>query len=97
MVGGELVGEAQAGGQVAIVTGGSDGIGRAVTAALLGEGASVVVCDLVDSGFFRGQDRVLTLTGDVADPELAQAAVAAAADRFGLKSFVSQESAHVRG
>jgi NAD(P)-dependent dehydrogenase (short-subunit alcohol dehydrogenase family) len=69
--------------RVAIVTGGSNGIGRAVTAGLVTEGASVLVCDLVDSGFFDGERRVATLTGDVADDGFAASAVATAAERFG--------------
>jgi len=69
--------------RVAIVTGGSNGIGRAVTAALVTEGASVLVCDLVDSGYFDGDQQVATLTGDVADDGFAAMAVATAAERFG--------------
>lgn len=84
---------ARFGGQVAVVTGGSNGIGRAVTAALAAEGASVVICDLADSGFFDGQDRVVTLTGDVADPGLAQAAVDLAADRFGPPGILVNDAA----
>lgn len=84
---------ARFGEQVAIITGGSNGIGRAVTAALLSEGASVVVCDLVDSGSFRGQDKALILTGDVADPELARAAMAAAAERFGPATILVNDAA----
>ncbi len=84
---------ARFGGQVAIVTGGSNGIGRAVAAALLDEGASVVICDLVDSGYFRGRDQVITLTGDVADPELAQAAVTAGAERFGPPGILVNDAA----
>ena len=68
--------------RVAIVTGGSNGIGRAVTSALVGEGASVLLCDLVDSGFFAGHDHVAMLVGDIADDGFASAAVSAAAERF---------------
>ena len=80
-------------GQVAIVTGGSNGIGRAVTQALTGSGASVVVCDLVDSGYFADQANVLTLTGDVADVGLADAAVRAAIDRFGRVDILVNDAA----
>ncbi len=81
------------GGQVAIVTGGSNGIGRAITQALIGAGACVVVCDLVDSGYFSGQAGVLTLTGDVADAGLARAAVQAAIDRFGRLDILVNDAA----
>ncbi len=69
--------------RVAIVTGGSNGIGRAVTSALVAAGASVLICDLVDSGFFAAHDQVATLVGDVADGGFAAAAISAAAERFG--------------
>jgi NAD(P)-dependent dehydrogenase (short-subunit alcohol dehydrogenase family) len=81
------------GGQVAIVTGGSNGIGRAVTDALTAEAASVVVCDLVDSGYFGGNAQVLTLTGDIAEPGVAAAAVAAATDRFGRLDILVNDAA----
>jgi 3-oxoacyl-[acyl-carrier protein] reductase len=79
--------------RVAIVTGGSNGIGRAVTAALLAEGASVLVCDLVDSGFFDGDERVATLIGDVAETGFAQGAIATAAERFGRADVLVNDAA----
>jgi NAD(P)-dependent dehydrogenase (short-subunit alcohol dehydrogenase family) len=79
--------------RVAIVTGGSNGIGRAVTAALVAEGASVLVCDLMDSGHFDGRSQVATLTGDVADAGFAEAAVAAAAERFGRADILVNDAA----
>jgi NAD(P)-dependent dehydrogenase (short-subunit alcohol dehydrogenase family) len=80
-------------GRVAIVTGGSNGIGRAVTAALVTEGASVLVCDLVDSGHFDGEERVATLTGDVADDGFGPAAVATAIERFGRVDVLVNDAA----
>ncbi|MGN6795269.1 MAG: SDR family NAD(P)-dependent oxidoreductase [Streptosporangiaceae bacterium] len=80
-------------GRVAIVTGGSNGIGRAVTAALVAEGASVLVCDLVDSGFFADEQQVATLTGDVAATGFATSALAAAAERYGRADILVNDAA----
>lgn len=78
---------------VAIVTGGSNGIGRAITKAMIDAGGSVVVCDLVDSGYFAGQPAVLTLTGDVAEPGLAEATVQTAVERFGQVDILVNDAA----
>lgn len=80
-------------GQVAIVTGGSNGIGRAITQAFCEAGGSVVICDLVDSGYFAGRPEVVTLTGDVAGAGLARAAVDAAVDRFGRVDLLVNDAA----
>jgi 3-oxoacyl-[acyl-carrier protein] reductase len=79
--------------RAAVVTGGSNGIGRAVTQALAAEGAGVIVCDLVDAGYFTTHDRVVTLVGDVAEPGLAEAAIAAAVDRFGRADILVNDAA----
>jgi hypothetical protein len=50
--GGQGTGGGQFDQQVAIVTGGSNGMGRAITEAMINVGGSVAVCDLVDSGYF---------------------------------------------
>jgi 3-oxoacyl-[acyl-carrier protein] reductase len=78
-------------GRVAVVTGGSGGIGRAVSAQLAGDGFSVVVgysgnagpaAEVVAAIEAKGGSAV-AVHGDVADPEHMQAVFQTAADRFG--------------
>lgn len=77
-------------GQVAIVTGGATGIGRACVAKLLGEGARVLFTDIAaDSGretlaqLRVPADRVAFLPGDVCEPVHCAAAAAEATGRWG--------------
>jgi 2,3-dihydroxy-2,3-dihydrophenylpropionate dehydrogenase len=80
-------------GKVALVTGGGSGIGRAVVARFVEEGARVVVLDRIAS---RGAelrdefgDQVIALSGDVSQLADNKAAVAASVDAFGrLDVFV---------
>lgn len=67
-------------GRVVLVTGGAQGIGRAVVVGAVEAGAEVVVCDL------NGTVRVLpglAVVADAADPEAMEHLVAAAVERFG--------------
>ena len=69
--------------RVALVTGGANGLGRAIAGALLDEGACVGILDLADAPYFAGRDRLAAMIGDVADPTAVVHAVATVAERFG--------------
>jgi 3-oxoacyl-[acyl-carrier protein] reductase len=80
-------------GRVAVVTGGSNGIGRAITKALADEGARVLICDLADSGYFSDHPHVVTVTGDVAEHGLADRVLAEAVSRWGRADVLVNDAA----
>jgi NAD(P)-dependent dehydrogenase (short-subunit alcohol dehydrogenase family) len=73
------------GGKVAVVTGGTRGIGAIIAARLLGAGASVVVCGRAkpDRLPAAGEATAEFIAADVREPEQAAAVVDYAVDRFG--------------
>lgn len=88
-------------GHVAIVTGGSRGIGLAVTRGYVERGARVVVSARSSSSLeavtAEFGERVATVQGDVAAPGLAETLVRTAVDRFGgLDSLVNNAGVGAR-
>jgi len=85
--------------RVAIVTGGSRGIGRAYTERFLREGASVVVADVDDASAaqtvqdLRELGPVEFVHCDVADADSATECATAAADRFGRVDILVNNAA----
>ena len=80
-------------GKVAVVTGGSNGIGRAIVTALAAEGASVVICDLVETDHFAGHPRVATVVADISDPATADAVMSQAVSRWGQVDILVNDAA----
>jgi len=80
-------------GRVALVTGGANGLGRAIVDRFLGEGASVGILDLVPSPVHGGRDEVHEILGDVADAAVAAAAVDEVAERFGRVDVLVNDAA----
>ncbi|HEX2377632.1 MAG TPA: SDR family NAD(P)-dependent oxidoreductase, partial [Gaiellales bacterium] len=70
-------------GMTAAVTGGANGIGRAVVEGFLQEGANVVVVDQVEPPEMLRGPRLESVMGDVADERVAERAVGLALSRFG--------------
>ena len=88
------------GGKVAIVTGGSGGIGLACARALVAEGARVVLGDVnaeavAAAAAELGSDAAVAATADVTSPEAAQHLVDVAIERFGrLDVLVASAGIH---
>ncbi|ANH70397.1 SDR family oxidoreductase [Mitsuaria sp. 7] len=76
-------------GKVALVTGSTQGIGRAVARLFVAEGAKVILNDLAADDHSQallaelGEDNALFIAADIADESAVQAMVARGADRFG--------------
>lgn len=70
-------------GKVALVTGGASGIGLGIVKRLLAEGASVASFDLRETTLEAGNDRFLSLTGDVVSETDVENAVDQTIKRFG--------------
>ena len=85
---------------VALITGGANGIGRAIARHLVASGWQISIIDLPDSGLRRSFARarsVFTIDGDVRDEETASDAVAATVHRFGrLEAIVSNAGIMIR-
>lgn len=79
--------------RVALVTGGANGLGRAIAGAFLDEGVRVGILDLAEAAVFAGRDDVLGIAGDVADPAVAAGAVGAVAERFGRVDYLVNNAA----
>jgi pyridoxal 4-dehydrogenase len=84
--------------RVAIVTGGAQGIGRAIVDKLSAEGAVVAVADINGAGATQAaaaQPNAIGLTVDVSDPMAVNDMVAATVERFGRLDILVNNAAIV--
>jgi len=79
--------------KVAIVSGGSHGIGRAIAAGFAGEGGQVVIADLAPPDFFASDPQVAGITGDIAEPGFAERVLGTAISRFGKADILVNDAA----
>ncbi len=92
-------------GRVAIVTGGSRGIGRAVAERLCREGASVAICARNRESLKEAQQsletleggRVLTVEADLTEPDAAERVVEATAGTWGRIDILVNNAGAARG
>jgi NAD(P)-dependent dehydrogenase (short-subunit alcohol dehydrogenase family) len=80
-------------GKVAIVTGGSNGLGRAITDAFTAGGARVLICDLMAADYFAGRDDVATVVADIAAPDTASLVLDTAISRWGRADILVNDAA----
>ncbi len=80
-------------GKVAVVTGGSNGLGRATVEGLADEGASVLICDQVDTGYFADRPEIATVVADVAAAGTADVVMDAALSRWGRVDILVNDAA----
>lgn len=79
-------------GQVALVTGGANGLGRAITSSFVAEGARVVIVDMLPPPEIDAEN-MLFLQEDVAAAGAGERAVAAAVERWGKVDILVNDAA----
>jgi 3-oxoacyl-[acyl-carrier protein] reductase len=87
-------------GRTCLVTGGAQGIGRAIVRTFAAHGAAVVIADQVQAGAEDAAAEILTHGGralavgaDVADPEAIRALIATVSARFGTLDVIVHNAA----
>jgi 3-oxoacyl-[acyl-carrier protein] reductase/bacilysin biosynthesis oxidoreductase BacG len=91
-------------GKVAIVTGGSKGIGRATALGYLGEGAAVLICargqealdETVAAAGPAGRERIDAITADLTEGEAIKRVVARCVERFGRVDILINNAGSAR-
>ncbi len=91
-------------GKVALITGGSKGIGRAAALGFLAEGASVLICahgqealaETVASAGHETRERIDTIAADLTDPESIRRVVARCVERFGRINILINNAGSAR-